>query len=181
MSVMNALVSHGVLLVDLTDGGASFKDAKVMAKMWKTADSFFDKVEDEQTREKLPGMTTVMETGSQHAKVGYASSDNGSMKFLETRIERKTGALLPAEATDILGEDGVSSLKKAFDIVAEVGKDVVRITTAASNIEHGAFSQQTKNDRDRKIQASQAATLMVRFSYFSFGCRNALDYKRAYP
>jgi hypothetical protein len=161
MHVMNALVSHGVLLVDLTDGGASFKSAKVMANMWKTADSFFDKVDDEQSLEKLPGMTTVMETGSQHAKVGYACSDNGSTKFLETRIERKTGALLPAEAIDILGEDGVSSLKKAFDIVAQVGKDVVRITTAASNIEHGAFSQQTKNDKDRKIQASQAATLMA--------------------
>ena len=77
MHVMDALGSHGVLLINLTDGGLSFKDAETMARMWRAADVFFEKVEDDNVAEKLPGMTTVMETGSQHAKVGYANYDEG--------------------------------------------------------------------------------------------------------
>jgi hypothetical protein len=162
MHVMDALVSHGVLLVDLTDGGLSFKYAEAMARMWQAADGFFEKVEDDNVAEKLPGMTTVMETGSQHAKVGYACYDNGSLKFLETRIERKTGTLLPNEAHEVLGGDGISAMQSAFDIVAQVGKDIVRIATAASSVEHGAFLRQNdKDDRNQLIRASQAAKLLA--------------------
>jgi hypothetical protein len=120
-------------------------------------------VEDESLAAKLPGMTTVMETGSQHAKVGYASYDGGSLKFLETRTERKTGKLLPKEAYDVLGEEGVSAMQAAFDIVAQVGKDIIRIATAASSVENGAFlgSSNDEDDRDHIIRASQAATLMT--------------------
>ena len=162
MHVMNALVAHGVLLVDLTDGGKSFEDAEKIARMWKAAETFFETVEDESVAEKLPGMTTVMETGSQHAKAGYACADNGSLKFLETRIERKTGRILPEEAKTILGEDGILAMQSAFDIVAQVGKDVLRICTAASSVEHGAFVGRNNGDnRDQQIQATQAATLLA--------------------
>lgn len=162
MHVMNALVSHGVLIVDLTDGGVSFKDETVMARMWNASDSFFDKVADNDVASKLPGMTTVLETGSRHAKVGYAEYDSGSMKFLETRRERKSGTLLPLETTQVIGDEGVSNLKAAFDLVAQVGKDVVRITVASSSIEQGAFlKSRDKDDRDQKIRASQGATLLV--------------------
>jgi len=160
---MNALVSHGVLIVDVTDGGSSFKNAEVLSRMWKTTNNFFDQVSDPSIASKLPGMTTAMETGSSHAKVGYQEYDSGSMKFLETRRERKNGNLLPEEAKEILGEDGTLALQSAFDIVAQVGKDVVRIAVAASSVEHGAFLDKkgTQGDsRDQKILASQGATLL---------------------
>jgi hypothetical protein len=162
MHVMNALVSHGVLLVDLSDGGMSFKDTETMARMWKATDEFFAKVANRSIADKLPCMTTVMETGSKHAKVGYAEVDGGSMKFLETRRVRKTGNLLPAEAADLLGSDGVSALQAAFDVACKVGKDVIRIAVAAGSVEHGAFQQTRKQEskRDQKILASQAATLL---------------------
>jgi hypothetical protein len=157
--VMNALVSHGVLIVDLTDGGASFKDAEIMARMWKTTGEFFDKIVDPSSPAKLPAMTTVMEAGSSHAKVGYAEYDFGSMKFLETRRERKSGNLLPKEVSDVVGTDGVLALQAAFDLVTQVGKDTVRIAVAASSVEHGAFVQRGgKSVRDEKIAASQGAT-----------------------
>ena len=158
---MNALVSHGVLIVDLTDGGATFKDAEIMAKMWKATNDFFEAVSDPTTSTKLPGMTTVMEAGSPHAKVGYAEVESGAMKFLETRRKRESGSLLPKEAADVLGPDGVSALRSSFDLVTQVGKDVVRVAVAASSVEHEAFSQKGDDgERDQKIQASQAATLL---------------------
>mmetsp|Transcript_22362 Transcript_22362/g.25150 ORF Transcript_22362/g.25150 Transcript_22362/m.25150 type:complete len:726 (+) Transcript_22362:124-2301(+) len=160
--VMNALVSHGVLIVDLTDGGSSFKDAEVMSRMWKATNMFFEKVSDPAVASKLPGMTTAKETGSSHAKVGYGEYDSGSMKFLETRRERQNGNLLPEEAKEVLGEDGTSALQSSFDIVAEVGKDVVRIVVAASSVEHGAFLDKkgVQGGMDQKILASQGATLL---------------------
>ena len=100
---MNALVSHGVVLVDLTDGGSSFKDAEVMARMWQTTAHFFEKVSDPSIASKLPGMTTVAETGSNHAKVGYEEYDSGSLKFLETRWERKRRSFLPEEGKEKIG------------------------------------------------------------------------------
>mmetsp|Transcript_11161 Transcript_11161/g.25955 ORF Transcript_11161/g.25955 Transcript_11161/m.25955 type:complete len:670 (+) Transcript_11161:155-2164(+) len=162
--VMNALVAHGVLLVDVTDGGSSFRDAEEMAKLWETAERFF---EDPSVADKLPGMTTVAETGSQHAKVGYTEYDEGSMKFLETLRERKTGKLLPGETVGVVGEDGVAALRSSFDLVAETGKDVVRIAVAACSVEHGAFLDPKgggggeNEETDQKILASQGATLLA--------------------
>jgi hypothetical protein len=161
MHVMNALVSHGVLLVDLTDGGSSFKAVHAMAEMWKTTESFFEQL-DEETEQKLPGMTTATETGSRHAKVGYVSYDNGSLKFLETRRERKTGKLLPEQASELLGPGGISALQDAFDVIAQVGKDVIRIATAASSVEHGAFQgMKDVDDTAQRVKASQSATLLA--------------------
>jgi hypothetical protein len=163
MHVMNALVSHGVLLVDLSDGGVTLKDAETITKMWKATEEFFDVVADPAIAEKLPGMTTIMEAGSRHAKVGYAEYDSGSMKFLETRRVRENGNLLPKEAADILGADRVSAFQEAFDVVSQVGKDIIRIAVAAASVEHGAFLQEGEksNERDQKIRASQGATLLT--------------------
>jgi hypothetical protein len=162
MHVMDALVSHGVLLVDLTDGGANFEDAKILAKMWELTNQFFDQVEDDDVAATLlPGMTTVMETGSQHARVGYSSFDSGSLKFLETRRERKTGNLLPTESNAVMGEEGTAALQSVFDIVAQAGKDVVRVAVAASSVEYGAFLDGKKGDKDQAILASEAATRLV--------------------
>mmetsp|Transcript_16838 Transcript_16838/g.46213 ORF Transcript_16838/g.46213 Transcript_16838/m.46213 type:complete len:513 (+) Transcript_16838:1165-2703(+) len=139
LHVMNALVAHGVLLIDLTDGGTSFEDAEIMARMWETADKFFETTSDSSVAAGLPGMTTVMETGSQHAMVGYSEYDAGSMKFLETRRERTTGKILPEQAEEFLGEHGTAAMESSFDLIAQAGKDVVRIAVAASSVENGAF------------------------------------------
>jgi hypothetical protein len=161
MHVMNALVSHGVLLVDLTDGGKTFEDAKAMANMWEVTNNFFEKVKDDDIAAKmLPGMTTVMETGSQHAKVGYSTFDSGSLKFLETRRERGTGVLLPIESNDVMGEEGTAALQSAFDVVAKACKDVVRVAVAASGVEYGAFQDKDGNCAQAS-KASRAAALFV--------------------
>lgn len=154
MHVMNALVAHGVLLVDLTNGGESMEAAIAFSQMWRAVEAFFHAIEDESVVAKLPVMATIEETGSKHAKVGYAAADDGSLIFLETRTERQSGAFLPKEAGDILGADGVASMQVAFDIVAQIAKDVVRIATAASSVENGAFSGQFS-------KASQAAALLA--------------------
>jgi len=165
LHVMNALVAHGVLLVDMTDGGTSFKDAEAMARMWETADDFFEKSSDSSVAAGLPGMTTVMETGSQHATVGYSEYDSGSMKFLETRRERKNGKFLPAEVKDVVGDGGMSALESSFDLMAQTGQDVVRIAVAASSVENGAFFSQDTDEaaaeRDQMILASKGATLLA--------------------
>lgn len=162
--VMNALVSHGVLLVDLTDGGTSFKDAEAVSRMWETAVKFFEEVSDVSVAAKLPGMTTVMETGSQHAQVGYSEYDSGSMKFLETRLERESEKLLPEQAKEVVGDEGILSLRSSFKLSSQVGKDVVRIAVAASSVENGAFFNPKGGEeakRDQKILASQGATLLA--------------------
>jgi hypothetical protein len=160
---MNALVSHGVLLVDLSDGGVTLKDAETIARMWKATEEIFEVACDPLMAEKLPCMATIMEAGSRHAKVGYAEYDLGSMKFLETRRVRDNGNLLPKEAAEMLGADWVSALQSAFDVVSQVGKDVVRVAVSASSVEHGSFLQQGENDslRDQRIRASQGATLLA--------------------
>ena len=168
---MNALVAHGVLIVDLTDGGESFHDANMMARMWETVDVFFTKVtssssEQQQYQHNLPGMTSVMETGSQHAMVGYSEYDSGSMKFLETRLVRRERGrngenkeedndddrptLLPKETKDIIGRDGIEALQTSFDLVTDIGKDIIRIAVGASSVEHGAFLNTKKRKNTRK-------------------------------
>lgn len=148
--------------MDLTDGGTKFENAEIMAEMWKASEGFFSALEVEGEEEKLPPMATIRETGSKHAKAGYASCDNGSMKFMETRTERKTSALLPKETAGVLGDDGVAALKSAFDLMTKVGKGAIRIATAASSVEHGAFLEyEDTDDRGQLIRASMAASLLA--------------------
>jgi hypothetical protein len=126
---MDAMVSHGCLVVDLTNGGTTFTQAVALANLWKAEETFFDP---ESTNfDSVPGMETVQEAGSQHAKVGFASYHDGNMQFLETRLTR-SGDVLPKAALPFLGEDAASVLTTAFSIVTELAKDIVRIATAAS-------------------------------------------------
>merc|ERR1712176_1315115 len=132
--------------------------------MWETADKFFEVVSDASVAARLPGMTTVMETGAQHAKVGYSEYDSGSMKFLETRLERRSEKLLPEQAQEVIGDEGISSLRSSFILSSEVGKDVIRVAVAASSVQNGAFLNSKGGEeveRDQKILASQGATLLA--------------------
>ena len=162
MHVMDAFVSHGVLLVDLTDGGKNYEAAKTFAKVWDTAEGFFGQTEDMAVASAMPGMATVMETGSKHAKVGYAEADNRSLRFLETRVDRKDRKLLPVEARNLIGDEGAATMLSAFDIVADVSKSAVRIATAASSVEHGAFiEREDDGDSVKLARASNAASLLA--------------------
>ena len=84
-------------------------------------------------------IATDLVVGSSHAMVGFASFKDGDNQFLETRIRRSDGVLLPEETSSIVGEDGVQSMVDAFSIMSDVGKDIVRIATAASSVEADAF------------------------------------------
>jgi hypothetical protein len=138
MHVMDALVSHGCLVVDVTDGGVHMEKAVVLKDMWEAAADFFQQQDRAETMPQ--GMVTVAETGSSHAKVGYASYDNGNLQFLETRLERSSGMLLPEQAQSIMGAKGCEALQKAFGVVASAGKDIVRLTVAASSVEAGVLT-----------------------------------------
>ena len=130
--VMDAMVSHGCLLVDLSDEGTTFTKVKAIAKLWKASETFFSS--GDTNFDAVPGMETVQETGSQHAKVGFASYMDGNMQFLETRLTRK-GDILPAEALPFLGPDASKVLSEAFSTIADTGKDIVRIVTSAATQE----------------------------------------------
>lgn len=162
---MDAFVSHGVLVVDLTDNGTTFKLAAELAQMWDTANKFFAALDlDPDLEQSLPQMTSI--PGSIHAKVGYANYNNG-MQFLETRVSRDGSGVLPREALSALSDEGGRVLAKAFSSIADVGKDVVRIVTAASTIEHEGFQDigsgghMGSDDSTVEVKASQAANLLV--------------------
>ena len=143
LHVMDALANHGCLIVDLTDGDAEPEGAAAMERMWRTTEAFFEKVGEEEEGEgaasSVPPMQVAEGVGSSHAMVGYASFKDGDNKFLETRIRRDDGTLLPEEISGVVGADGAQSLVDAFRIMSEVGRDVVRIVTAASSAEAGSF------------------------------------------
>lgn len=142
MHVMDAFVSHGALIVDVTDGGTTYKSALALAEMWNAASDFWTALDSDpdaaKTVEGCP-MDVAEGAGSTHAKVGYASYDEGSMQFLETRLRRSGESILPREGEDVLGPDNVRAMRDAFDVMCDVGKDVVRIATAASAVEADAF------------------------------------------
>ena len=134
MHVMNALVSHSCLVVDLTDGGTKFDDAIKLSNMWRTSELFFEKLQagGDAMKESLPAMHTSDDTGSPHAVTGFSSFNNDALQVLETRIVRGDGKrnIVPEETVPIIGEDGVNDLIDAFDVMCETGKDIVRIAVA---------------------------------------------------
>ena len=130
--------------------------------MWAATTDFFSKVQEKSVAEKLPGMATVDETGSKYAKAGFAIYDKESLQFLETRSDRHNGDFLPKEAKLILGDDRVASLQAAFNVIAAIGKDVVRVATAASSVEFGAFLGSKKANKATQLAAaSKAAALLA--------------------
>ncbi|KAL7530575.1 hypothetical protein ACHAWF_003435, partial [Thalassiosira exigua] len=140
LHVMDSLANHGCLIVDLTDGDEVVEDATKMSEMWEATETFFDAVigNDDAAR-VIPPMQRAEGVGSSHAMVGFASFKDGDNQFLETRIRRSDGTLLPEETSSIVGDDGAKAMVDAFGVMAEVGRDIVRIATAASSVEADAF------------------------------------------
>ena len=144
MHVMDSLVSHSCIVIDLSDGGTNWGQAVKMQKMWDTAYTFFDDMKaDNNVKESLPGMQVAEGAGSPHAVSGFASYGDGAMQFLETRIVRDSESrkLIP----DVLEEDKVDSLIDAFDVMCEAGKNIVRVAVAAANMEYEAFMGESIN------------------------------------
>ena len=139
LHVMDSLANHGCLIVDLSDEDKSTNDATIMSKMWKTTSDFFHRVVDANGIDCIPSMQLADGVGSSHAMVGFASLKDGDNQFLETRIRRLDGTLLPEEIYPIIGEEGARSMIDSFQIMSEVGKDIIRIATAASSVEAKAF------------------------------------------
>jgi len=140
LHVMDSLANHGCLIVDLTDEDKLTNDATIMSKMWKTTSDFFHRVVDANGIDCIPSSMQLADgVGSSHAMVGFASLKNGDNQFLETRIRRLDGTLLPDEIYPIIGEEGARSMIDSFQIMSEVGKDIIRIATAASSVEAKAF------------------------------------------
>ena len=138
---MDALANHGCLIVDLSDEDEKVDDAAiVMSKMWNTVNTFFDKItNNDKLAKQIPPMGVAQGVGSNTAMVGYASFKDGDNQFLETRVRRSDGALLPVETRYVIEDEGVDNMSNSFRIMADVGKDVVRIVTAASSIDAEAF------------------------------------------
>ena len=140
LHVMDSLANHGCLIVDLTNEDETTEDAITMGKMWDATSTFFHNVMlNDDNRESILPMQQAEGTGSSHAMVGFASFKNGDNQFLETRIRRSDGMLLPEETSSIIGQDGMKNMVDAFHIMSDVGKDIVRIVTAASSVEANAF------------------------------------------
>jgi hypothetical protein len=133
LHVMDALVSHGCLIVKLTQ-----EQAGSLAAMWNATEVLFDYVENS-VDFVLPKLATAPGVGSEHAKVGFATYYNGNLQFLETRQMRGTGKVLPVETEQVLGLEGCQALQDAFAIVADIGRRVTRIVVAASTEESGAL------------------------------------------
>ena len=53
MHVMDALVSHGCLIVDVTDDGTTYLDALTINNMWATLSDFFETVSGDKNIERL--------------------------------------------------------------------------------------------------------------------------------
>lgn len=137
---MDSFANHGCLIVDMTDGDTNIDDAIKMSKMWETTASFFDKLANDQTTaNNIPPMQVAEGVGSSHAMVGFASFKDGDNQFLETRLRRSDGTLLPEQTASIVGKDGAQNMVDAFNAMSQIGKDVIRIVTAASSAEADAF------------------------------------------
>jgi hypothetical protein len=96
MHVMDALVAHGCLIVDLWDKGANADLPLAIAKMWENALRGFSlhSIVRPERKSLLPRMASI--PASPYAKMGYADFQNG-MKFMETRIDRVGKTMLPVE------------------------------------------------------------------------------------
>ena len=148
MHTMDSLVNHGCLIVDVTDGGASFKEASILAKMWDVTGQFFKSIEGVTN---LPKMKPAEGVGSKNAVVGFASY--GQMQFLETRLRRRQtknddNNIVPEILADYVGLNGCKIMEDSFDVMSNIGKDIVRITVAASSIEAEAFLTPTGKLKD---------------------------------
>eukprot|EP00553_Chaetoceros_curvisetus_P014613 CAMPEP_0204652078 /NCGR_PEP_ID=MMETSP0718-20130828/14344_1 /ASSEMBLY_ACC=CAM_ASM_000674 /TAXON_ID=230516 /ORGANISM="Chaetoceros curvisetus" /LENGTH=164 /DNA_ID=CAMNT_0051675989 /DNA_START=763 /DNA_END=1257 /DNA_ORIENTATION=+ len=155
MHVMDALISHGCLIVDVIEGGTTYSDALTINKMWATSSDFFETVSGDKNIERLlPDLKMAEGAASPHGLTGFATYGDGSMQFVETRIVRNGNerSFVPSEAGDIFESesDSTQNMIDVFDTVCKVGKDVYRVAIAATNMEYDAFLGQD-DDGDREL------------------------------
>ena len=150
--LLNSLKDHGYVIVDV---GAELSDGKSttiekrLAGMWQATEHFFkhsiEAEVDDSIEFALPSMQNVPGAGSRHAVYGYQSFDEGSMRFLETRLQRKSKVLLPTELGEVLASEEMSDLVHSFYNLADIGRDITRIATATISDKKNLFFEQDKN------------------------------------
>jgi len=146
---MDAFVSHNVLIVDLAADG-NYESTIKVAKLWRAANKFFSILDADPQKEKILPRMASFDAAIPSAKVGYANMDDGEMKFLETRLHRKNGTVIPMEIGTVVEDSNVnldSAIRDAFQVLTNVGKNVIRIAIAASSVENGGF-EYANNDAD---------------------------------
>jgi hypothetical protein len=129
LHVMDSLVSPGCLVIDMTNGGKDLDAAHLLADLWYTTQQFFSTVVDEDM--PLPPITAVV-AGRSHGRMGY--TDYGEKQFLETRLDRATGKVLPVQIQSLLVPQGCRSMEQSFNLLATIGKSIVRVVVAASTL-----------------------------------------------
>eukprot|EP00594_Rhizosolenia_setigera_P010473 CAMPEP_0178973868 /NCGR_PEP_ID=MMETSP0789-20121207/22024_1 /TAXON_ID=3005 /ORGANISM="Rhizosolenia setigera, Strain CCMP 1694" /LENGTH=627 /DNA_ID=CAMNT_0020661907 /DNA_START=217 /DNA_END=2100 /DNA_ORIENTATION=- len=164
IQLMDALESHNYIVIDLGE-----EKGNEMRKMWSSVSNFFNRFSKEEMKEKLPKMTSFPEAGSKKCVVGYASYEEDSMQFMETRITRDVQRndndgdgpqsfsgtpLLPAEVTTCVGDDGIQNLLNGFRVVTDLGKKIVTIAIAASTVE----ATDGKVSSEKALQLAQLTT-----------------------
>ena len=86
MHVMDALVSHGCLIVDVTDGGTTYSDALTINKMWATSSDFFETVSGDKNIERLlPYLKMAEGADSPHVLAGSLPTETTS--YILWRLE----------------------------------------------------------------------------------------------
>jgi len=116
--------------------------------MWEATSTFFTAIDENPELETstLPSIYVAEGAGSIHEVFGFASYKDGDTKFVETRFKRgEKAVMMPTEVETILGADSIQSIAESFDAMVGVGKDVVRIATAASSMEVDAFVERKKS------------------------------------
>jgi len=132
-------------------------------KMWEVTAKFFDDIEgDVNLMKTLPTMAVAEGAGSPNAVIGFASYDNAAMEFLETRIVRNENGprncIVPSEASQVLREEGVQALVDSFDLICNVGKNVVRVAVAAANMEYDGFLYEDGDEEEMYIAADRLSS-----------------------
>jgi len=128
--VMDALVSHGCLIVDLGDDAAV-----TMAGLWRAAANFF---EQSNCTAAAPPLQTATETGSPHAKIGYAAYPG--LQFLETRL-RADGTLLPVDCI-LDNDDNNAAMVESYHSLARIARSLTERTVAAATQEAGVSAEE---------------------------------------
>jgi len=141
--IMQSLESNSFIVVSLNE-----ENSNVLKSMWDTVHDFFHGMEEKD----LPSMDVIPEAGSKKAVVGYASYDEDSMQFLETRLERmkEDVTLYPKGIFDT--KEDTEKLQDSFKLLSKVGKYITQIAIDASNQESNIPEKKAKEYAKKVVQ-----------------------------
>jgi hypothetical protein len=125
------MVSHGCLVIDVTNGGKDLVAANLLVDLWHTTEQFYSTVVDNNI--PLPPRD-----GPTRGSMGY--SNDGMKQLLETQLECATGKILPIQIQAVLGPQGCRTMEQSFELLSTIGKSIVRVVVAVSTFRARANS-----------------------------------------